>query len=121
MPRTHDSAVALCQLGDLADGEARGFDLTGNGRDTVFVVRLGATIRTYRNRCPHQGASLPWRKHAYLSGDGARIVCHAHGAQFDIDSGECVLGPALGQSLECVDIEIGPDGTIRARLPASAS
>ena len=116
MARTHDSAVALCKFDDLADGDARGFDLIGEGRDTVFVIRFGESVRVYRNRCPHQGASLPWRKHAYLSGDGARIVCHAHGAQFDIDSGECVLGPALGQSLERLDATVDSHGRVIADL-----
>ncbi len=55
---------------------------------------------------------MAWRKDAYLNGDGTRIVCHAHGAQFEIASGVCVLGPCLGQKLERVDIEVAEDGTV---------
>lgn len=82
------------------------------GRDALFVVRRGNDLRAYRNRCPHQGASLPWRRHAYLDKDGSHIVCSAHGAKFDIDSGRCVLGPALGQSLDTVHLSTDDDGIV---------
>ncbi len=55
---------------------------------------------------------MAWRKDAYLNGDGTRIVCHAHGAQFDIGSGVCVLGPCVGHALEPVKIEVAEDGTV---------
>jgi nitrite reductase/ring-hydroxylating ferredoxin subunit len=55
---------------------------------------------------------MAWRRHAYLNHAGDRIVCHAHGAQFDVASGRCLLGPALGQSLEAVAVELGYDGAI---------
>lgn len=42
---------------------------------------------------------MAWRKDAYLSGDGQHIVCHAHGARFDIATGVCNLGPCLGHAL----------------------
>jgi len=91
-----------------------GFRPPGETRDSVFVVRLGESVRVYRNLCPHQGASLPWRKNAYLNTDGSQIVCCAHGAQFDPATGACVSGPALGQSLCPIEF-ILTDGMIRAR------
>jgi naringenin degradation protein FdeD len=114
-------AIALCKLDDIAEGESRGFDPFADGRDLVFAVRRGNTVRVDRNRCPHQGASMPWRKNAYLNSDRTRIVCSAHGAQFDIDTGSCVLGAALGQSLERIETRIDQHGTIEARLPEPAS
>ena len=96
--------VRLCHRSDLAEGSARGFDLHSHGRDTLFVVRRNG-FHAYRNACPHwEGASMPWRKDAYLNHDGSRIVCHAHGAQFDIASGLCLLGPCLGQGLSPVTV-----------------
>lgn len=108
--------LVLCSLDELPDGAARGFDPFDQGRDALFIVRRGDTLKAYRNVCPHQGASLPWRKNAYLNHDGTRIVCAAHGAQFDIDSGQCLLGPALGQHLEPVAISITAGRKIQARL-----
>lgn len=108
--------VTLCHLDELPEGEARGFDPMQRGRDALFIVKLGATLKAYRNRCPHQGASLPWRKNAYLNADGTRVVCAAHGALFDIDTGQCVQGPALGEALEPMDVQLTSDGSITLRL-----
>lgn len=102
----------LCRLDDLPDGAARGFDPFSEGRDALFIVRRGHLLNAYQNRCPHQGASLPWRKDAYLNHDGSRIVCSAHGAQFDIDSGQCVLGPALGGSLQKLNVTVTSSGQV---------
>jgi nitrite reductase/ring-hydroxylating ferredoxin subunit len=54
---------------------------------------------------------MAWRKDAFLNADGSRIVCAAHGAQFEIDSGLCVLGPCIGESLTRVHI-IEEDGSL---------
>ena len=108
--------VTLCGLDELPEGEARGFDPLQRGRDALFIVKRGAKLKAYRNRCPHQGASLPWRKNAYLNADGSRIVCSAHGALFDIDTGQCLRGPALGQALEPMDVHLATDGSVTLRL-----
>jgi nitrite reductase/ring-hydroxylating ferredoxin subunit len=106
-------SVRLARLDELPDPGARGFDPDALGRDTLFVVRRGEEIRAYRDACPHFGDTpMPWRKDAYLNGDGTRIVCHAHGAQFDIATGECLLGPCLGQRLTSVEIQVTGDGDV---------
>ena len=105
--------VRLARIDELPDPGAQGFDPDGVGRDTLFVVRRGAQVRAYRDACPHFGDTpMAWRKDAYLNRDGTRIVCHAHGAQFDIASGECLLGPCLGKRLTPVGIEMTSDGDI---------
>lgn len=100
----------LCRLDDIPDGNSRGFDPWREGRDTVLVVRQGARVHAYRDACPHHGGTpMAWRKNAYLNGDRDRIVCSAHGAQFDIATGECTLGPCLGQSLQPVTVTMTPE------------
>ncbi|MCS0627883.1 Rieske (2Fe-2S) protein [Telluria mixta] len=97
--------VFLCRDGELAEGESRGFDPWNDGQDTVLLVRHGGKVHGWRDACPHHGGTpMAWRKDAYLNYERDRIVCAAHGAQFDIASGACVLGPCLGQSLQRVEL-----------------
>jgi nitrite reductase/ring-hydroxylating ferredoxin subunit len=102
----------LCHLGDLPEGGARGFDPFERGRDTVFAVRRGDTVRVWADRCPHHGTPLPWRKDAYLNAGGSRIVCAAHGALFELDSGLCVQGPCLGDKLRPVPFMLTEQGDL---------
>jgi nitrite reductase/ring-hydroxylating ferredoxin subunit len=95
----------------MPERQARGFDLEGVGRDRVFVVRKRGSLYGYRNACPHwDGAPMAWRQDAYLSADGSCIVCHAHGAKFVIETGLCVAGPCIGQSLAPVALEVRAGG-----------
>jgi nitrite reductase/ring-hydroxylating ferredoxin subunit len=98
--------MRLCHLNDVPDGASRGFDPRGAGRDTMFVVRQGGTLHAWLNACPHHGTSMPWRRHAYLNAAGDRIVCSAHGALFEIDTGRCTLGSCLGQALTPVPVVV---------------
>jgi nitrite reductase/ring-hydroxylating ferredoxin subunit len=106
-------AVHLCQASELAEGTSRGFDPTGTGRDTLFVVRRHGRLHAWRNRCPHwDNTSMAWRKDAFLNAAGTLIVCAAHGAQFEIDTGLCTLGPCIGDSLTRVELITSQDGTL---------
>ena len=109
----------VCRFSDLEDGKSYGFDPYKKGRDTVFVVRRGNKVHAYVDVCPHYGRTpLPWKKNAYLTGDAQHIFCSAHGAIFDIETGACVLGPCLGQSLTSVQVSISQGGEIRFVLGA---
>lgn len=110
----------LCRFDDLEDGESRGFDPRRGGQDTLFVVRRGDAVYGWQNACPHiEGAPLPWRRHAYLNADRDLIVCSAHGALFEIDSGLCILGPCIGASLRRVALTVDTDRRIFADIPES--
>lgn len=104
----------LCHLDDLEDNNAKGFDPQDQGEDTMFVVRKGSQVYAYFDQCPHYGGgtTLPWRKDAYLNSDAEFIVCAAHGAEFEIDTGLCIHGPCLGESLAGVPLRIEPCGDI---------
>ena len=103
----------LCRLDEIPDGDCRGFDPSGQGRDTVLVVRRGDSLHGWRDACPHLGgAPMAWRKDAYLNAARDRIVCNGHGALFDIATGICTLGPCLGESLQPVAVVVDGDGFI---------
>jgi nitrite reductase/ring-hydroxylating ferredoxin subunit len=111
-------AIRLCPLDDLTAGSARGFDPDRQGEDTILLLRRGAGVLAYHNRCPHQGVRLEYRKDRFLSADGARVICHAHGAHFDADSGVCTHGPCLGQALTAVPCGV-EDGWVTIWLASS--
>jgi nitrite reductase/ring-hydroxylating ferredoxin subunit len=105
------AGIRLCRVDEIPDGDSRGFDPLGQGRDTVFVVRQGATLHAWRDACPHlHGVPMAWRKDAYLNATRDRIVCSGHGALFDIATGVCTLGPCLGDSLERAAIIVDSEG-----------
>jgi nitrite reductase/ring-hydroxylating ferredoxin subunit len=104
--------MRLCHLDDLPDGDSRGFDPDASGRDTMLIVRQGGVLHGWLNACPHHGTSMAWRKDAYLNAARDRIVCSAHGAQFEIHTGRCTIGPCLGQALTPVPLTIDDDGGV---------
>jgi nitrite reductase/ring-hydroxylating ferredoxin subunit len=109
--------LRLCHVDELHEGAARGFGPGSAGRDTLFVVKHQGRLHAYLNDCPHwPGSPMAWRQDAYLSRDANRIVCSGHGAEFDIASGLCTLGPCIGQSLAPVDLEIDDQGFIQANI-----
>ncbi|MEJ0018670.1 MAG: Rieske (2Fe-2S) protein [Acetobacteraceae bacterium] len=102
---------ALCRIDDIADGTSKGFPPAPGGYTGLFAVRQGETVFVYVNSCPHIGIALEWTPDRFLSGDGSRIVCATHGAEFRITDGECLRGPCFGDRLEHVAVQI-ENGTI---------
>lgn len=93
------SEHVLCRFDELPEGASRGFDPEGRGRPTVFAVRCFDAVHVYADACPHHSTPMAWRRDEYLNAARDRIVCAAHGALFEIETGLCVLGPCLGERL----------------------
>jgi len=72
----------------------------------IFGVRNEAGIYFYLNQCPHLGLPLEWKADQFLTSDQSMIQCATHGALFELDTGECVLGPCKGERLISIDISI---------------
>ena len=89
----------LCTLAELPDGGARGFLPDGHREDRLFAVRRGMAVYVYLNTCPHNWRPLDWAKDRFLACPGGDIVCFAHGAHFDVPSGECIAGVCQGDHL----------------------
>lgn len=107
--------MELCKLDDLQDGQVRGFHVPGMARKLI-VVRKGARVHGYLDSCPHYAGGTPmaWKTDRYLNGEGTHLACHSHGALFDVETGECVIGPCLGQALRRVPLNITEKGGIEA-------
>lgn len=83
-------------IDEVPNDGSRGFEVGGH---SCFAVRENQQLYLYLNRCPHLGIQLNWREHQFLDHEGVLIQCSTHGALFRIDTGRCVSGPCLGQSL----------------------
>jgi nitrite reductase/ring-hydroxylating ferredoxin subunit len=105
--RDLDVERVVCRLSDLDEHGARAFTIgTGNWPLRGFVVRAGAEVRGYVNRCPHAGHPLNLLPNRFLTPDGALILCSSHGAVFEKQTGYCVAGPCAGRSLRAVPLEV---------------
>ncbi len=102
-----DLTRVLCRLEQLAATGCREFRLgSGDWPLRGFVVRTGADVQAYLNRCAHLALPLNLLPDRFLTHDGSLILCTAHGALFEKTTGYCVAGPCAGQSLERVPVRI---------------
>lgn len=102
-----DLTRVLCRLEELTGERCREFRL-GGGEWPLrgFVVRVGAEVHAYLNRCAHLGLPLNHLPDRFLTHDGSMILCSAHGAIYEKATGFCVAGPCRGRSLERVAVQV---------------
>ena len=95
---------------EIPEREARAFDtMTG---DTIFITQRDGAFFAYQNVCPHLQTELEFLENHFLDREGEYIECATHGALFNVETGECISGPCLGESLEKVNITVHSDGGI---------
>ena len=97
----------VCRLQELDDPGSRGISLQlPEGALEILLVRRGAQVYAYRNRCPHTGVNLEWQPHQFLDLTGHFILCATHGALFRFEDGFCLRGPCAGQRLAPVAVRV---------------
>jgi nitrite reductase/ring-hydroxylating ferredoxin subunit len=82
----------LCPLADLPPGATAAFG-------PLFAVHHPTGIAVYVNACPHLGVPLDWLPGRFLNPEGTRIICATHGAEFLLETGQCIRGPCKGDFL----------------------
>ena len=94
---------AICQNGQIEDGDATGFLLmriTSTGEPKpwpILITRKGNNFYGFENVCPHKEEQLDSNNPgSFLDEDGNFLTCQNHGAQFDLDTGKCFIGPCQG-------------------------
>lgn len=103
----------LCALTEIADGRAKDLDLgTPEAPLEIFLVRVGPAVYAYHNRCPHTGSPLDWEPDDFLDAAGRYLLCHTHGALFEIADGGCIAGPCVGDRLSPVAVALDADGNV---------
>ena len=102
-----DLERVICRVADLDMHGARAFTIgRGDWPLRGLVVRAGAQVCGYVNRCPHAGHPLNLLPHRFLTPDGTLIVCASHGAVFEKGNGYCLAGPCAGRSLTPVALAV---------------
>lgn len=102
-----DVERVVCRVTELESSGARAFTIGGGDWPLRgFVVRVGAQLRAYVNRCPHAGHPLNLLPDRFFTPDGALILCSSHGALFEKLTGLCVAGPCAGRALTPVPLEL---------------
>ncbi len=98
----------VCPSHDFPRGGARAFDLVeadGNGGRPFRIVMARndkGDFFCYRNACPHEGVWLNIGAGTFFDETGALLQCGRHGAQFSVETGDCVSGACEGARLEKV-------------------
>jgi nitrite reductase/ring-hydroxylating ferredoxin subunit len=106
-PAELDVERAICAIEELEDPGSRAFTIgRGDWPLRGLVVRRGAEVHAYVNRCPHAGHPLNLQPHEFLTMDRSLVLCRSHGALFEITTGLCVAGPCAGARLRRVPVEI---------------
>ena len=102
-----DLTRVLCRLDELAATGCREFRL-GGGEWPLrgFVVKSGAEVHAFLNRCAHLALPLNLLPDRFLTHDGSMLLCTAHGALFEKSTGYCVAGPCSGQSLTRLAVQV---------------
>lgn len=110
---TGAQTFVICHWDELSDPGAKAFAV-GFGEWPLrgFVVRWQSAIYAYVNRCPHAGHPLNFKPDDFLTPDQQLLLCHSHGAMFDVASGACVAGPCAGQALHKLPVQLRDDGLI---------
>jgi len=106
MTKKSDPKV-LCKFSELDDLTSKSFDVKIKRKTTnIFVTRKDDQVYAYENVCPHAQAPLESDPDKYLNASKEKIVCAIHGAEFSIESGDCLDGLCDGVGLTVVSVDI---------------
>ena len=113
--------LRAARLDELDATGAREFTLHHQGqRLDGFLLRWTGHIHAFVNRCPHTGVALNWLADQFFDVEVRYVQCSMHGALFEPDSGLCIHGPCLGQSLQAVPVRVEGDAIYVAWAPPAS-
>ena len=116
LPRAPAPGAALGIVSELPDGLATLLALdTGGGAAQPFrllLLRDGAQVRAFVNRCPHFGVPLAAKQSLLISKPGNSLTCNVHYARFRWSDGVCESGECVGEGLMPVPLDVSADGQL---------
>lgn len=95
--------IELCSITEFENQKTKGFVVNGT---SLFVIKDEDKYFAYLNHCPHNHIPLDWGNNVFLDFDEELIQCSSHGAVFAIDSGRCLAGPCIDETLSRLEIEV---------------
>ena len=99
------SGTTILRAGELQPGQSRKFTLQCGAREIeCFVVNWRGMLRAFVNQCRHIPMTMDWVENQFFDEDANYLVCPTHGAFYEPDGGECVVGPACGKALFAVPL-----------------
>jgi nitrite reductase/ring-hydroxylating ferredoxin subunit len=105
------SGMQLCRLTDVPDGGARVIDVSPADAPIV-VVRRGAQVWAYANRCPHFSVPLDFEPGEISCYRAQVLMCAHHSALFRFEDGHCIEGPCAGASLDAMKVDVDANAWI---------
>jgi nitrite reductase/ring-hydroxylating ferredoxin subunit len=99
----------FCRVDDIPDGGAIEVRLEGEHPQSLLLLRKDDRVYAYLNICPHAAQALNWGPDRFLFTPEGHLVCGVHGATFEVDTGQCILGPCLGRRLTRFETEVRED------------
>jgi len=115
MPGSGSVSGSLISRSELVTDEIVSVDAVIDGEmESIMIHADGSTIRAWLNICPHAGRRMDYAPGRFLRDQG-HLVCAAHGASFDLGTGECVAGPCRGAHLREVVVDEDAEGRLSFR------
>ncbi len=77
-----------------------------------LLLRSGATVRAYVNRCAHFGVPLAARQDLLIFVPHSSITCNVHYARYHWSDGTCASGECEGVGLLAIPVVVDALGQI---------
>lgn len=80
--------VKVCAVSDIGKGTMK---LVNAGNKAIVIANADEKFYAFQQKCTHKGGPLD---EGFLQ--GKTVTCPWHGAEFDIETGNALSGPAKG-------------------------
>jgi nitrite reductase/ring-hydroxylating ferredoxin subunit len=101
-----DGQALMCQVfADTDTAQAAPFNF--------LLLRSGAEIKAYANRCAHFGVPLAAKQEQLIFQPHTSISCNVHYARYRWSDGVCDKGDCEGEALMAIPVQVDAQGNIR--------
>jgi nitrite reductase/ring-hydroxylating ferredoxin subunit len=119
LPHAPAPGTLLGQRAALVDGQVLMLQLFGPSDPAqqypfhVLLLRSGAQVQAYVNRCAHFGVPLASRQELLQYQPHTSLTCNVHYARYRWSDGVCDRGDCEGEALMAIPLQVDASGAIR--------